>query len=103
MRRRAWGRPPKPVADEYVPKEPSGRYWIGRGEDGRPKIYFDGPERAASGGPEEASGAGKPDGDTSEGTKGLEKWRKSIRNFDIITAESLLRGNASWAGRDGSG
>ncbi|MDE6923630.1 MAG: hypothetical protein K2P01_08760, partial [Oscillospiraceae bacterium] len=33
--------------DEYVPeepREPSGRYWMGRDEDGQPKIYFDGPE-----------------------------------------------------------
>ena len=41
------GRRPKPVLDEYVPeepREPSGRYWMGRDEDGQPKIYFDGPE-----------------------------------------------------------
>lgn len=40
-------RQPKPVMDEYVPEEPqepSGRYWMGKDEDGRPKIYFDGPE-----------------------------------------------------------
>ena len=40
----------KPVMDQYVPEvpqEPSGRYWMGKGEDGQPKIYFDGPERAA--------------------------------------------------------
>ena len=44
------GRPLKPVMDEYVrsePREPSGRYWMGRDEDGQPKIYFDDPERAA--------------------------------------------------------
>lgn len=40
----------KPVMDEYVPeekREPSGRYWLGKDGDGRPKIYFDDPERAA--------------------------------------------------------
>ena len=40
----------KPVMDEYVPEdpqEPSGRYWVGKDEDGQPKIYFDDPERAA--------------------------------------------------------
>lgn len=40
----------KPVMDEYIPEEPqepSGRYWMGRDEDGQPKIYFDDPERAA--------------------------------------------------------
>ena len=39
----------KPVMDEYVPEEktePSGRYWLGKDEDGKPKIYFDDPERA---------------------------------------------------------
>jgi len=43
----AQGRQLKPVMDEYVPEEPqepSGRYWMGRDEDGQPKIYFDGPE-----------------------------------------------------------
>ena len=43
----AQGRRSKPVLDEYVPeepREPSGRYWMGRDEDGQPKIYFDGPE-----------------------------------------------------------
>ena len=46
----AQGRPLKPVMDEYIPEEPqepSGRYWMGRDEDGQPKIYFDDPERAA--------------------------------------------------------
>ena len=39
----------KPVMDEYVPEEkpePSGRYWLGKDEDGKPKIYFDDPEQA---------------------------------------------------------
>ena len=39
----------KPVMDEYVPEEkpePSGRYWLGKDEDGKPKFYFDDPERA---------------------------------------------------------
>ena len=47
----AQGRQQKPVMDEYVPEEPqepSGRYWMGRDEDGQPKIYFDDPERAAN-------------------------------------------------------
>ena len=37
-----------PVMDEYVPEEkqePSGRYWLGKDENGRPKVYFDDPER----------------------------------------------------------
>ncbi len=38
---------PAPVMDEYVPGEehiPSGLYWVGKDEDGAPKIYFDDPE-----------------------------------------------------------
>ena len=38
----------KPVTDEYVPEEkqePIGRYWLGKDEDGQPKIYFDDPEQ----------------------------------------------------------
>ena len=42
--------PPRtPVVDEYVPEEkqePSGRYWLGKDENGKPKVYFDDPERA---------------------------------------------------------
>lgn len=37
-----------PKRDEYVPeenREPSGRYWLGKDEDGQPKIYFDDPEK----------------------------------------------------------
>ncbi len=36
--------------DEYIPeekREPSGRYWLGRDEDGKPRVYFDDPKRAA--------------------------------------------------------
>lgn len=39
----------KPVMDEYVPEEkpePTGRYRLGKDEDGKPKIYFDAPKRA---------------------------------------------------------
>lgn len=51
----AQGRPLKPVMDEYVPEkpqEPSGRYWVGKDENGQPEIYFDGPERAAEAAPD---------------------------------------------------
>lgn len=62
----------KPVMDEYVPEEPqepSGRYWMGKDEDGQPKIYFDDPERAADAPkqPEGAPDARKPDTDAPEG------------------------------------
>ena len=42
-------RSPTPAVDEYIPEEkqePSGRYWLGRDGDGRPKVCFDDPERA---------------------------------------------------------
>ena len=41
----------KPVMDEYVPEEkpePSGRYRLGKDEDGKPKIDLDGPEKSGS-------------------------------------------------------
>ena len=40
----------KPVMDEYVPEEPqepSGRYWMGKDEEGQPKIFFDDRSRTA--------------------------------------------------------
>ena len=39
----------KRAMDEYVPEEkqePTGRYWLGKDENGQPKIYFDDPEQA---------------------------------------------------------
>ena len=67
----AQGRPLKPVMDEYVPEEPqepSGRYWMGKGEDGQPKVFFDDPERAAEAPkqPEGTPDAKKPDADAPE-------------------------------------
>ena len=41
-------RPQKPMMDEYVPEEkqePSGRYYLGKDENGQPKIYVDGPKQ----------------------------------------------------------
>lgn len=69
------GRPREPVTDRYVPEgpqEPSGRYWIGRDEDGRPTICFDGPERAADTpeGPMAAPDAGDPPARADRGTRG---------------------------------
>ena len=61
----------KPVMDEYIPEEPqepSGRYWMGKDEDGQPKIYFDDPERAtdAPKQPEGTPDAKKPETDAPE-------------------------------------
>ena len=72
----AQGRQQKPVMDEYVPEEPqepSGRYWMGRDEDGQPKIYFDDPERAANAPkqPEDTPEAEEPD-PAGQGAKGPE-------------------------------
>ena len=52
-------RPLTPVTDEYIPEkkeDPAGRYWLGKDEDGKPKIYFDNPERTA-----DAPKSGSPD------------------------------------------
>ena len=38
---------PVPVMDKYVPgeeREPSGLYWVGKDENGSPKVFFDDPE-----------------------------------------------------------
>ena len=72
----AQGRQLKPVMDEYVPEEPqepSGRYWMGKDEDGQPKIYFDDRSRAADAPkqPEDAPGAEEPD-PAGQGAKGPE-------------------------------
>ena len=66
----------KPVMDEYIPEEPqepSGRYWMGKDEDGQPKIYFDDPERAANAPtqPEDTTEAEEPD-PAGQGAKGPE-------------------------------
>ena len=66
----------KPVMDEYIPEEPqepSGRYWMGRDEDGQPKIFFDDPERAADAPkqPEDAPEAEEPK-QAGQGAKGPE-------------------------------
>ena len=79
----AQGRQLKPVMDEYVPEEPqepSGRYWMGKDEDGQPKIYFDDPERAADAPKQPEDAPKKPDADAPEepdpadqGAKGPER------------------------------
>ena len=59
----------KPVMDEYVPEEkpePTGRYRLGKDEDGKPKIYFDAPDAS----------------DASDGDKGAEGPEKSGSDKD---------------------
>ena len=83
------GRQPKPVMDEYVPEEPqepSGRYWMGKDEDGQPKIYFDDPERAADGPkqPEDAPEAEEPK-QAGQGAKGPEGKKDKDETWECNT------------------
>ena len=85
----AQGRQLKPVMDEYVPEEPqepSGRYWMGKDEDGQPKIYFDDPERAADAPkqPEGTPDAKKPDPE-GQGTKGPEGKKDKGETWECNT------------------
>lgn len=60
-------RPLRPATDEYIhpeKPEPSGRYWPGTDENGRPKIYFDGQPPAAD--------APAPPADRTDGTPGAD-------------------------------
>ena len=85
----AKGRQLKPVMDEYIPeepREPSGLYWMGRDEDGQPKIYFDDPERAADAPeqPEDAPAAGEPD-PAGQGAKGPEGKKDKGETWECNT------------------
>ena len=79
----------KPVMDEYVPeepREPSGRYWMGKDEDGQPKIYFDDPERAADAPrqPEDAPEAEEPK-QASQGAKSPEGKKDKGETWECNT------------------
>ena len=79
----------KPVMDEYVPEEPqepSGRYWMGKDEDGQPKIYFDDPERAADAPkqPEDAPEAEEPK-QAGQGAKGPERKKDKDEVWECNT------------------
>ena len=79
----------KPAMDEYIPeepREPSGRYWMGRDEDGQPKIYFDDPERAADAPrqPEDAPEAEEPD-PAGQGAKGPEGKKDKGETWECNT------------------
>ena len=85
----AQGRQLKPVMDEYVPEEPqepSGRYWMGKDEDGQPKIYFDDPERAADAPrqPEDAPEAEEPK-QAGQGAKGPEGKKDKGETWECNT------------------
>ena len=79
----------KPVMDEYVPEEPqepSGRYWMGKDEDGQPKIYFDDPERAADAPrqPEDAPEAEEPK-QAGQGAKGPDEKKDKGETWECNT------------------
>ena len=79
----------KPVMDEYIPEEPqepSGRYWMGKDEDGQPKIYFDDPERAADAPkqPEDDPEAEEPD-PAGQGAKGPERKKDKDEVWEANT------------------
>ena len=83
------GRQPKPVMDEYVPeepREPSGRYWVGKDEDGQPKIYFDDRSRAedAPKQPEGTPEAEEPD-PAGQGAKGPEGKKDKGETWECNT------------------
>ena len=87
------GRQRKPVMDEYVrsePQEPSGRYWMGKDEDGQPSIYFDDPERAADAPkqPEGALGAEEPEGDN--GVKNPERKKDEVWECNTDKADRAI-------------
>lgn len=73
----------KPAMDEYIPEEkqePSGRYWLGKDENGKPKIYFDDPERE-----EGTEGPGKADSctcSTDKVDREIEKLKKEKEELE---------------------
>ena len=79
----------KPVMDEYVPEEPqepSGRYWMGKDEDGQPKIFFDDPERAADAPrqPEDVPETEEPD-PAGQGAKGPDEKKDKGETWECNT------------------
>ena len=90
-------RPQKPVLDEYVPegtKEPSGLYYLGKDENGQPKIYFDDPEQdegadspepKAADAPKEKAGGKKAEictGNTDQVDREIERLKKEKEQLE---------------------
>ena len=78
-------RPQKPVMDEYVPeekREPSGRYWLRKDENGQPKVYFDAPEQDKSADDPETKAA-----DASKEKTGGKKAETCTGNTDQVDRE----------------
>ena len=60
----------KPVMDEYVPEEkpePTGRYRLGKDEEGKPKIYFDAPDASDASGRDKSAEGPERSGSDKEG------------------------------------
>ncbi len=89
--------PQKPMMDEYVPeekREPSGRYYLGKDENGQPKVYFDDPERDEGAGnpepkaadaPKEKAGGKKAEtctGNTDKVDREIEKLKKKKEQLE---------------------
>ena len=90
-------RPQKPVMDEYIPeekREPSGRYYLEKDENGQPKIYFDdpeqdkgadGPEPKAADAPKEKADSKKAEtctGNTDQVDREIEKLKKEKEQLE---------------------
>ena len=97
------GRQVKPVLDEYVPeepREPSGRYWVGKDEEGQPKIYFDDPQAAETPKqPASAADAKNPDADAPEAEEAApaDAGRKSPEKKE---KEEVCRGDTGKVDRE---
>ena len=90
----AKGRPAVPIRDEYIPEEkqePSGRYWLGKDEDGQPKVYFDDPERAADAAQKQDELPNEDAPEKDEGADGPQKKASSDKvescNTDAVDRE----------------
>ena len=92
-------RPLKPTMDEYVPeepREPSGRYWLGKDGDGQPKIHFDDPERTADA--PQKPGADVPEEEpdpTDQAVKGPEKKERKEDKVKTAVALAYEAGDAA--------
>ena len=90
-------RPQKPMMDEYVPeekREPSGRYYLGKDENGQPKVYFDAPEQdegadtpepKAADAPKEKAGGKKAEtctGNTDQVDREIERLKKEKEQLE---------------------
>lgn len=90
-------RPQKPMMDEYVPeekREPSGRYYLGKDENGQPKVYFDAPEQdegadtpepKAADAPKEKAGDKKAEtctGNTDQVDREIERLKKKKEQLE---------------------